>query len=121
MTGKQMAAEKVEIGVVPQAQEVFGRRYNKFADLVEELRQVNELKKSAEEDSKRLNKELQLMWADCEQKTVLDGGTRITLVQSSSSSINKVDLLELGVSADVILKATRVSNYEFVKITTPKA
>jgi hypothetical protein len=114
------AAAKVEIGVAPDAKEVFGRRYQRFSHLVGELRAANEVKKQADEESKRLNKELQSMWADVEAKTVVDDGARVTLAQSSNSHISKERLLELGVTATVIRDATKVVEYSFVKVTEPK-
>ena len=114
------AEAKIELGIVPAASEVFGRKYRKFTELVADLRAVNELKRSAEEDSKRLNKELQSMWADVDAKTVLDNGAKVTLVSSSNSSIDKVKLVELGVRADIIVAATKTTAFQFVKITAAK-
>src|SRR6267142_3491414 len=110
------ATAKVEIGIAPEASEVFGRRYRKFTQLVGELRAANEVKKQADEESKRLNKELQLMWSDVEAKTVIDDGAKVTLVSSSNSHISKERLLELGVTATVIRDATKVVSYSFVKV-----
>ena len=45
---------------------------------------------------------------------------RVTLVQGERESISKIKLLELGVLAKVITKATKVSSYSFVKITEIK-
>lgn len=115
------AAAKMEIGIAPEAKEVFGRRYQRFAHLVGELRAANEVKKQADEESKRLNKELQSIWADCEAKSVTDDGARITLVSSSNSHISKERLLELGVTATIIRDATKIVEYGFVKVTESKA
>ena len=114
------AAAKMEIGVCPEAKEVFGRSYSKFTRLVGELRAANEVKKQADEESKRLNKELQSLWSDVEAKTVMDDGAKVTLVQSSNSHISKERLLELGVTATIIRDATKVVEYSFVKVTEPK-
>jgi hypothetical protein len=112
--------ETVELGIIPEAVEVFGGRYKKFAYLVGELRAANEVKKQAEAESKRLNGELQLMWADVEAKTVTDEGCKVTLVQSSNSHISKEALLQAGVLATVIRDCTKVVNYSFVKVTEAK-
>lgn len=114
------AAAKVDLGIVPMASEVFGRRYRKFTELVAELSAANQVKKQADEESKRLNAELQAMWADVPAKTVLDDRVRITLVQSSNSHISKERLLELGVTATVIRDATKTVEYSYVKVTEPK-
>jgi hypothetical protein len=123
MTKKEMIDAKAELGEVPHAADVFGRRFHKFAELVGELQAVNELKKSAEEDSKRLNRELQEMWADVPHKTVLgDRAVKITLVESvSASRVDPIRLIELGVAADTVKAATVAGNpYQFVKISAPK-
>jgi hypothetical protein len=125
MTAKQMAEvqAKAELGVTPEASNVFGRRYSKFSELVTELQAVNELKKSAEEDSRRINKELQVLWADVEFKSVVESdGTKITLVESvSASRVDPIRLIELGVAADTVKAATVAGNpYQFVKISVPK-
>jgi hypothetical protein len=111
---------ETESVAIPEAVDVFGSRYKRFTQLAGELRAANEVKKQAEAEAKRLNAELQLMWADVETKTVMDEGARVTLVQSSSSTINKERLLELGVLATVIKEATKTTNYSFVKITEGK-
>jgi hypothetical protein len=122
MTGKQIAEAKAELGIAPAASEVFGRRYNTFIKLVEELQGVNEIKSTAEAESRRLNGLLQSMWADVGHKTVLDNGTKVTLVTSKSADrIEAVSLIEQGVSIDVIQKATVEGKpYKFVKVTPPK-
>jgi|SRR6266850_2273615 len=120
MTRQELANAKAELNIIPEASEVFGRRYNRFIELVTDLRNVNDIKREAEAESKRINSLLQEMWADCEHKTVMDNGTKITLVPSSNSSISKTALLELGVSADVIVGATKVTPYEYVLITPLK-
>jgi|SRR6267142_5272113 len=114
------AEAKLDLGIAPEAVEVFGRRYKRFTQLVGELRAANEVKKQAEAESKRLNGELQVMWADVDAKTVMDEGARVTLVQSSSSHISKEKLLEAGVLATVIRDCTKISSYSFVKVTEPK-
>lgn len=114
------AEAKVDLGVIPDAKEVFGRRYKTFIGLVEELRSANEVKRQAEAESKRLNGLLQEMWADCEAKTVTDDRVKITLVSSSNSHVSKEKLLELGVPATVIRDATTIKAYQYVLVTEPK-
>lgn len=114
------AEAKLDLNIVPEAAEVFGRRYKKFTQLVGELRAANEVKKQADEESKRLNQELQSMWADVEAKTVLEDGCKVTLVSSSNSHVSKELLLGAGVAATVIRDCTKVVNYSFVKITEAK-
>src|SRR5260221_78280 len=120
MTRQETVEAKVELGITPEASEVFGRRYGKFASLVSDLRAVNDMKREAEAESKRINGLLQEMWSDVDTKTVTDCGTKITLVSSSNSSISKDTLVELGVPVDVIVKATKVSPYKYVLVTAPK-
>ena len=122
VTKAELALAKSELGIVPLASEVFGRRFSKFMELVNDLRAVNEMKRESEAESKRLNGLLQEMWADCESKTVLreDGG-KVTLVSSSNSSIKKELLVELGVPAETVKAATVVTPYQYVLITEPKA
>lgn len=45
---------------------------------------------------------------------------RVTLVQGERESISKLKLLELGVLAKVITKATKISSYSFIKVTEIK-
>lgn len=120
MTKQKLAAEKAELGIVPDAKEVFGRRYATFASLVSDLVSVNAIKKEAEAESKRINLDLQSMWADVGHKTVLNDGAKVTLVESSNSSIKKERLVELGVPAATIVEATVVTPYSFVKVTAAK-
>src|ERR1700687_3178207 len=109
------AAEKVKLDIVPDAKEVFGRRHQRFAHIAAELRGVNEAKKQLEKESKTLTQQLVEMWADVPTKTVIEDGARVTLVSSSSSHISKEALLEAGVAASVIIKATKSTPYQFVK------
>jgi hypothetical protein len=109
-----------ETEAIPEAVDVFGSRYKRFTRLVGELRAANEVKKQAEAEAKKLNADLQLMWADVEAKTVMDEGARVTLVQSCNTHISKERLLELGVLATVIKEATKTMNYSFVKVTEGK-
>lgn len=106
---------------IPEAIDVFGQGYRKFTQLTGELRAANEVKKQAEEESKRLNKELQLMWADVDAKTVMDDGCKVTLVSSSNSTINKELLIQAGVLASIIRDCTKIVEYQFVKVTEAKS
>jgi hypothetical protein len=114
------AEAKLDLGVVLDAKEVFGRRYRHFTDLVGELQASNEVKKQAEAESKRLNGLLQEMWADVPAKTVMNDGAKITLVSSSNSHISKDALLLAGVPATVIRDCTKVTPYQYVLVTEPK-
>jgi|SRR5271166_142731 len=105
---------------VPLAQDVFGSHYKRFNSIVEELRAANEVKKQAEEESKRLNKLLQEMWADVGAKTVVNDSYRVTLVSSSNSSISKEKLFEAGVSLAIIEKATKTTSFSYVKVSENK-
>ncbi len=114
------AEAKVDLGVVPDAKEVFGRRYKTWLSLVEELAASNEVKKQAEAESKRLNGLLQDLWADCEAKKVMAGDLPVHLVQSHNSTVSKELLLEAGVAATVIRDCTKVTPYSYILIGKPK-
>lgn len=109
-----------EIETLPNAQSIFGKRYQKWLKLCEELRQINEVKAGLEAESKRLNKLLQEMWADVDVKKVEDDEFIAQLVSSQSSSIKKELLLENGVPASVIASSTETKPYQFVRIDTKK-
>jgi|ERR1700676_3930424 len=113
-------AEKVELGIAPEAKEVFGRRYQRFAHLTAELRAVNEAKKQLEKESKTLTTALVELFADCPAKTVLEDGAKVTLVSFERGTIDKQLLLENGVPASTITKSTKMTPVEFVKITAAK-
>ena len=113
-------ADKVELGIVPEASEVFGRRYKLFAKIAQELRGINEAKSQLEKESKALSKQLVDMWADVPAKTVLEDGARVTLVSFQRETLDKQLLLENGVAASVISKSMRSTPVEFVKITPAK-
>jgi hypothetical protein len=102
------------------ASDVFGYSYSRFSDLVAQLRAASDVKKQAEEESKRLNKELQLLWTDVAEKTVVEDGCKVTLVSSSNSTISKELLVQAGVLASVIRDCTKVVEYQFVKVTPTK-
>jgi len=114
------AEAKIELGVIPDAREVFGRRYQKFSQLVGEFKAAQEVKRQAEAEAKRIDKLLQEFWTDCQAKTVMDDKLKVTLVQSSNSHISKERLIELGVAATVIRDATKTVYYSFVKVTEGK-
>ena len=109
-----------QIGMIPDAKSVFGKRYKQWLKLCEELRQVNSVKGSLEVESKRLNKLLTEMWADVDAKKVDDSEFTAQLVSSQSSSIKRDLLLENGVPASVIVASTETKPYQFVRIDTTK-
>lgn len=111
---------KIELGIIPEASEVFGRRYKSFAKIANELRGINEAKSQLEKESKVLTKQLLEMWADVPAKTVLEDGARVTLVSFARETLDKQLLLENGVAASVITKSMKVTQVEFVKITPAK-
>lgn len=111
---------KIELGIVPEASEVFGRRYKSFAKIANELRGINEAKSQLEKESKVLTKQLLEMWADVPAKTVLEDGARVTLVSFTRETLDKQLLLENGVAASVITKSMKVTQVEFIKITAAK-
>lgn len=45
---------------------------------------------------------------------------RVTLVQGEKETVSKIRLLELGVEAKIIKKATKISSYSFIKVTEIK-
>ena len=113
-------AEKIELGIVPEASEVFGRRYKSFSKIANELRSINEAKSQLEKESKVLTKQLLEMWSDVPAKTVLEDGAKVTLVSFERGTIDKQLLLENGVAASTITKSTKLTQVEFVKITAAK-
>jgi hypothetical protein len=113
-------AEKIELGVIPDAVEVFGHRYKAFAKLAEELKGINEAKSQLEKEAKDLNTKLIKLWADCPAKTVLEGGAKVTLVSFERGTIDKQLLMENGVEASTIIKSTKMTPVQFVKITPAK-
>lgn len=113
---------KEQLGIIPTAKDIFGRRAEKFCKLASELREINEAKAQLEKEGKALGAKLIAeYWSDCDYKTLIGiDGEKITRVQSSNSSISKQALLELGVEASIILKATKSTSYEYVKVTVEK-
>lgn len=124
MTKGQAAerAAEAELGIVRTSEELFGKRARAFERLVGDYRGISETLKSLEEEKKQLQKQIQQYFVDAGTKTVLADSSRVTLVQNQGQSrVDKVKLLEHGVSAQVIADCTVTGNpFEYVKVTPAK-
>lgn len=124
MTAKQAAERRAEqdLGIVRSSQELFGRRAHHFDSLTEQYRSLNDTIKALEEEKKTVQKELQQYFIDSGCKTVLSDSSRVTLVENQGrSTIDKMRLLEHGVSAQIIAECTvQGAPFQYVKITGVK-
>jgi hypothetical protein len=118
MTREEIEARE-ELGVVPSSQDLFGKRGAKFDELISERAACTEMKKQVEAELKILDDKLMKYLADCDQKTVMSGSRRITVVQSPGQSrLDKILLLEAGVSAETLTRCTvQGKAYSFLKVT----
>ena len=114
------ATAREQLGVVPTSQDAFGKRARTFDSLVQQIAEVQRIKAQAEKDIKTLKDKLEIFYADSPSKTILSGGSRATLVMSSSSHLDKKALLEAGVAAQTILDCTKTTSYSFIKVTEAK-
>lgn len=93
---------------------------DEFLTLIQNRQDITETKKIAEAELKEINEQIMAHMVDAGEKAVLVDDWRVTFVQSSTSTINKQRLLELGVSAKIIKKATKVTPKEYVQVTAAK-
>ena len=111
-------ANEVEVEVKDVSSvEVFGRKAKNFDKLVEEMRELQALRKSAEEGIRNTQKKLEVYFADTETKSILSGTSRATLVMSSNSHIDKLKLIEAGVPAETIVSCTETTKFAFIRVT----
>lgn len=92
----------------------------RFASRVSKRQQLKLQIDALQAEMKELNEEIGSALEAAGKKTVLAGDWRVTVADGVHRSIDKVKLLELGVSAQTILKATKESHYSTVTITEVK-
>jgi hypothetical protein len=98
----------------------------KFAKLIEDRDSLSGTVKAITNDKKTgtldvINSEIGNMLAMAGMKSVGFEGRPVTLAENSNSSLSKEKLLELGVSASVILAATTKKSYTYVTVGKAKA
>lgn len=112
------ATREVDPDYIPDFKEV--GLNGKFANLALKRFKLSQEKKVIEEDIKEINSriegEISGLGVDG-LKSVRVDDLRITVVNGSSSTISAERLLELGVPADKILKATKRTEYVTVQVT----
>lgn len=92
----------------------------KFANLVVKRQEANKRKTEAEAEVKALSTDILEMLSVSGEKTVLTDNWRVTFTPGCNVTINKLKLLEQGVSVKIIEKATIRKDYETVTITPLK-
>lgn len=91
-----------------------------FANKVARRQEIKARITELQADLAEVNVALQDAMVDAGQKNVRAGNFTITLVEGQSTSISKERLLEQGVPAKVIEKATKVTEYVTVQVTERK-
>lgn len=110
-----------ELNLIPDSETVFGRKRRiVFDNLIGEHVALANHIKQLEAEKKKLSEKIQSWLADHDTKTVMSQGHRVTLAQGSSSHLSKEKLIDAGVPASVIVKATTVREYVYVLVTAPK-
>lgn len=92
----------------------------KYLTLVSDRQYWTGVKAQAEQEIKDRNATIMELQATSGFKTVVTPDWRVTLVQGVNRTISKEKLLELGVKASVIKRATKETTYETVTITANK-
>lgn len=92
----------------------------RFIRLLSKRQQASEEKKELEATLAELNEEIKSWMLDAGEKAVVADDWRVTVVQSTQSTISKERLLELGVSAKIITKATKTTPKEYIQVTEAK-
>jgi hypothetical protein len=95
---------------------------SKFHSLVSKLDELTLAKKQLETEEKQVRGEVTRMLAEKGEKSVMCDNLKVTFVSSNGPShIDKLKLLQFGVSAKIIAKATVAGKpYETTVITRPK-
>lgn len=110
-----------ELNLTPESKAVFGRKAIAFDTLVKELKAITTAISEMEADKHKLSDKIMNLLADHDTKTIMSQGRRVTLVQGSHSTIDRIKLIENGVAPSVILASTKTTDYAFVKITERKS
>lgn len=97
-----------------------GINAQRFIRLLSRRQQASEEKKILETSLSELNEEIKSWMLDAGEKAVVADDWRVTVVQSTQSTISKERLLELGVSAKIITKATKTTPKEYIQVTEAK-
>ena len=108
------ATAKEALGEVPSYRDA--RLPHKFALAVETRQDLDHQIKELEEDRDRLSKDILEMLARTGLKAVMVEGYKPTIVDQDRRSISAEKLLELGVPASVIEKATVVSHSVYLRV-----
>lgn len=112
------AEAKEELGLVPDVRDVFHNGdLRKVSKLIDQRIELSAMKKQAEEEIKELDAKLTEMLSGADVQRVMHGTYKAQLVAGTNSHISKELLLEKGVSASVIVAATKVKNYTYVLIS----
>lgn len=88
-----------------------------FLGMVAERQAVTAQIAELEAAKKSLSEDITAALAETGYKTVLTPDFRVTFTQGSNRTISKQRLLELGVAAKTIDKATKITTYETVTVT----
>ena len=119
MTSKEKADNKAEVGIVPQAKEVFGRKLSKFQDCYKRLAEIRLQQRLLEEAARGLTESLTELFSDSGHQKVVDGEIKVTLVAGQRANLNKQLLIENGVTADILERSTKISTFTSIKISRP--
>ena len=91
-----------------------------FANKVWRRQEIKAQKDELEQELKALNEEIGSLMMATGNKSVICDDYRVTITEGMNRSISKEKLLELGVSATLILKASKETPYNTVTITPIK-
>lgn len=125
-TGRMTQDDKQErldaLKIVPQGDSIPKLKAQGFHRVVERYRSASAAEKEAKQEKDEAGKDLMAMLASVGRDKVLDGSIPVTVCSGKSASrLDPKKLYELGVSEDLIARATILGNeYQYVLVTEPK-
>ncbi len=108
--------------IVPQADTIPRLKEMKFRQLVERHKSASAAEKAAKAEKDEVGKDIMAALSAVGRECVMQGVDRVTIVNGKSAArIDPKRLYELGVSEDIIAKATVMGNeFAYALVTPPR-
>jgi len=106
--------------MLPQHTDIPGLKGIGFETIIKQRQDLHLQKGRIEKALKEHNTIIKDFMEGCQIPEVMVQGLKVAVVQSSSSRIDKKELLARGVDPTIIGESTKVTGYSYIKIGEPK-
>ena len=103
--------------LLPQYTDIPGLSNIGYEGIVDNIQELSTEKSRIEKELKQYKTIAKDLMEGCEVQEVMVTGRKVLVVQSSSSRIDKKELLARGVDPIAISESTKTTEYSFIKVT----